>query len=93
VVEVVVEVDVVDVEVGGTVDVVVGANVVVVVVVVVVEGSVLVVVVVSGRVVGCSVVVETIVKEVEKSYCIPCLHASGLPQHTPARSRYKPAVT
>ncbi len=49
-----------------------------------------VVVATSVVVVDSSVVGTTAVKLADKSYCTPDHHASGLPQQTPARSRYQP---
>ena len=52
------------------------------------------VVVVDGSVVVDSTVVDVAATEasaVHRSYCTPCHHWSGFPQHTPARSRYEPA--
>jgi hypothetical protein len=41
----------------------------------------------------CDVVGTTASTFVSRSYCTPDHHASGLPQQTPARSRYHPGST
>lgn len=75
------------------VSVLLGSGSVVVTTSVVVVDTSVVVVVSSTVVVVCAVVGTTISAFASSSYCIPCRHASGLPQQTPARRRYQPGST